>query len=338
MKVTTRAALLATALFAVPCQAQTNVLRNSSFESGGLAGWTTFGNIFAETSKPGISPRTGSTLCKMFGQFTGSFNVGGIFQSFPANPGESFTIDCWSRHWSGDPLVGGGPPNDNSMAMKVAFFDSTMVEIGGVETTILDGTFPTDVWIDNPPLTAVAPAGTVEVQALILFLQPGTDPGAGQVDDIFFTGPPDNPPYAGTGDDLLLTTGVGPGGTSGGNGNYVKNVLAGDLVECNVASPGGAWALAPYFLLAQPFVTGNPAIPVFPSLYLDVTQPIFILVGTPVPIVGAPVIAPGSGTSTFFVTPAGLAGNSVMVHALVVDPGVKNGFYAASDGYEIVFQ
>ncbi len=339
MQLTIRTAFLTAALLALPCHAQTNILRNSSFEGGGLAGWNVFGNVFAESGKPGIVPRTGSTLAKMFGQFTGSFNVGGIFQSFPAAPGDTFTMDCWSRHYSGDPLIGAGPPNDNWMVMKIAFFDATGAEITGTEATILDGTSPTDVWINNAPIMATAPAATVSVQALILFLQPAVDGGAGQVDDIFFTGGPDNPPYPGTSEDLVLTTGVGPGGTSGGNGNYIKQAFAGDLIECNVASPNGTYALAPYIMFAQGFVTGNPPQPlVLPSLYLDLSKPIILLVtGSGLPPLGAALIGP-NGSSTFYAVPAGLTGNSVIVQALVSDMSAANGRYAATDAYEFEFK
>lgn len=342
MNVTIRVALLtATALIAVPCQAQTNIVRNSSFEYGGLAGWGTFGgNIFAEKTNPSaIIPHSGSTLVKMFGQFTGSANVTGVYQSFATNPGENFMLDCWSRHYGGDPILGSGPPNDNSMVMKIAFFDSADVEIGGVESTILDGNSPTNVWIDNFPIIATAPAGTVSVQALVMFLQPGVAPGAGQIDDIYFSGAPDNPPYPGTGEDLVLTTGVGPGGPSGGNPNYIKTASAGDALECNVSSPGSTFDGAQYILLAQPFVTGNPpGTTILPSVYLVLTQPVYLLVGTAIPLIGNPRIAPGSGSSTFYVTPPGLAGNSAMLQALVFDPRTNNNFYAASDGLEFQFQ
>jgi len=333
--------LTAAVLIAAPCQAQTNILRNSSFETGGLAGWSSFGgNIFAERTNPSaIVPRTGSTLVKMFGQFTGQANATGIYQTFATTPGENFILDCWSRHWGGDPILGSGPPNDNSMAMKIAFFDAADVEIGAVESTILDGNSPTDVWIDNIPIIATAPAGTASVQALIMFLQPGVAPGSGQVDDIYFNGAPDNPPYPGTGEDLVLTTGVGPGGPSGGNPNFVKTALVGDTFECNVVSPSGTFAGAEYILLAQPFTTGNPpGTAVLPSVYLVLTQPVYILVGTSMPLIGKPRIAPGTGSTTYYITPPGLAGNSAMLQALVLDPRTNNNFYAASDGYEIQFQ
>lgn len=337
MTVTLRDALLVTALFAVPCQAQTNFLTNPGFENG-FNGWTGFGPVAAQTSfPPQYVARSGNGLAELAGN-GGGFNVSGIFQTFSANRGDKFTIDAYSRHWGSSALTGTGFPNGNWMIMKMAFFDASMVEIGGAEGTILDGNSPTDVWIDNPPVVGIAPAGTVTVQAFILFLQPAAGLGEGHVDDIFFTGPANVAPYAGTGEDLLLTTGVGAGGTSGGTGNYIKSASGGSLVECNVASPGGTYRLRPYFLLAQPFPTGAPPQPMLPSVWFNLTQPLFIVVdGNAAGPFGPPVIGPLQGTSTFFGVPSGLGGTSLMLQALAVDPTATNGIFAASDGYEIQF-
>ncbi len=185
MKITS-AFVLAGALLAPASFAQ-NLLTNPGFESG-LAGWSTFGNAFAEPANPpSVDPRTGSQLVKMFGNFSGGFDVSGIYQAFPAAPGDEFTIDAWSRHWSGDALAGGGAPADNWVVMKIAFFGGGGTEIGGSEGTILDGTSPTDTWIDNAEVTGIAPAGTVSVQCLILYLQPGNAGGAALIDDVSFT-------------------------------------------------------------------------------------------------------------------------------------------------------
>lgn len=186
MKTSPLAAVLSAALLASTGAAQ-NLLTNGDFEAG-LSGWTAFGNAAAATaSAPEVVPLSGTQTCKLFGNFSGGFNVSGIFQAFPAAAGQSFTMDSWSRHWSGDPLLGGGPPGDNWVVMKMAFFDVGGVEIGGAEGTIVDGNSPTDTWIDNAPVTGTAPAGTATVQALILFLQPNNAGGAAQVDDILFT-------------------------------------------------------------------------------------------------------------------------------------------------------
>ncbi len=56
-------------------------------------------------------------------------------------------------------------------------------EIGFAERTVLNGTFATDVWIDNLPITGIAPLGTIKVQAFLLYLQPAFAGGAAQFDD-----------------------------------------------------------------------------------------------------------------------------------------------------------
>lgn len=161
-------------------------LPNGGFENG-LTGWATFGNVFAPVANPpAIEPRTGARLCKMFGNFTGGFNVSGAYQWFPASPGDTFVLACQVRHWSGDPLIGSTASNGNRAVEKIAFFDAAGNEIGSAEETLLDGTSPTDTWINRPPVVATAPAGTATVQALLLFLQPGNDPGAAQFDDAAF--------------------------------------------------------------------------------------------------------------------------------------------------------
>jgi MYXO-CTERM domain-containing protein len=161
-----------------------NVLANPGFESG-LAGWTGFGNAFAEAANPpAVVPYAGNGVAKMFGNFSGGFNVTGIFQEFATTPGTSWTMDAYSRHFSGDAMVGAGLPNDNWAVMKIAFFDGSNVEIGNAERVILDGTFATDVWHDNLSITGIAPAGTVKLQAFLLYLQPAFAGGAAQFDDV----------------------------------------------------------------------------------------------------------------------------------------------------------
>ncbi|MEE2712733.1 MAG: hypothetical protein VX913_08165, partial [Planctomycetota bacterium] len=157
------------------------------FELGTFTGWGTFTNAYLETANPPqFVPNTGNYLVSIFGGFWGVFNASGIFQSFPANPGEVYEIDAWSRHFSGDALAGVGAPNDNWVVMKIAFFDGSQTEIGGVERTILDGTYATDVWHDNQPIRGIAPPGTTSVQPLIIYLQPLFGAGACHVDDLEF--------------------------------------------------------------------------------------------------------------------------------------------------------
>ena len=188
-----------------PQLAAQNLLANPSFE-GSLAGWGAFGNSYYEpTNLPAIDPRTGTGLLKMFGNFSGGFNVSGVFQSFPAGPGQQYTLDCFSRHFSGDPMLGLGATSDNWAVMKIAFFNGG-TEIGSAEQIILDGTRPTDTWIDNAAVTGTAPAGTTSVQALILYLQPAFAGGAAQFDDVSFTKVPTGRTMSSVGNQLIGST------------------------------------------------------------------------------------------------------------------------------------
>jgi hypothetical protein len=173
-----------------------NSLANPGFEavpaapSGtyGAALWGAFGGVYTQAADACQVPHAGNQLCKMFGNFTGGFNVSGIFQAFPTTPGSMWQLSCYSRHCSSDPMIHSFATNGNWVVQKIAFFDATNTEIApaAVESTILDGSYPTNTWFFNSPITGVAPAGAVSVQALILYLQPAGvyDGGAAQIDDV----------------------------------------------------------------------------------------------------------------------------------------------------------
>jgi hypothetical protein len=340
MKLSLTNSLLSLALLASAASAQ-NMLASPSFETPGLGGWGFFGNAFGEATNlgAGIDPRTGGSLCKLYGSFSGGFNVSGIFQQFPALPGQQFTIDCYSRHWSGDPMIGLGATNgDNWAVMKVAFFDAAGNEIGNAEQIILDGTYNTDIWIDNPPVTGTAPPNTVQVGAYVLYLQPGMAGGAALFDDVELIGPPSTPAYSGTGEDLELSSAVGGLFPSGGPGNDIKQAFGGDLLTFRVSSPNGAFRQKGYFLTGQLIATGAPPVPnpAFPELWFDINLVFIMVSGIPTQL-GAPLIGP-QGSSTYFVAPSNFAGLSLMVQCLVLDNSSNNAFYAASDAHEIQFQ
>ncbi len=170
--------------------AEQPLLGNSGFEDE--TSWLTFGNavfpVFADPNDPQTPDKanSGTHVGKLSGRYTGNLNVSGLYQQFPAQPGETFKIDSFSYVDSDDPLTGQGVPDSNWVVMKIAFFDEDGFEIGGFERTIADGTIPKDQWIDNQPVTGIAPPGTVVVGAYILFLQPGLDSGSVFVDDVYF--------------------------------------------------------------------------------------------------------------------------------------------------------
>lgn len=176
------------ALFAAATASAQNMLDNPNFEDGpvgyGATGWEAFGNVFTEADNGvDIIACEGSQVLKAFGQWTGGFNVGGIFQEFDALPGQEWSFRCTARHSALDPMIGGGAPDANWMVQKIAWFDAGGAEIGGVESTILDGTFAADVCHAADAVVGIAPEGTAKLQALILYLQPAFDGGAGQIDE-----------------------------------------------------------------------------------------------------------------------------------------------------------
>ncbi len=154
-----------------------NVLVNPGFESG-LSGWTTFGNVFAEP----ITPRTGNGVAKMFGTFSGGFGVSGLFQSFPANPGETWTMSAFFRHNTGDAMIGNGPTASNWVVTKFEFRNAADQTISFAESAPFDGRNATDIWTPTSA-SGTAPAGTVSVWAFFLYLQPQFDGGAVLIDD-----------------------------------------------------------------------------------------------------------------------------------------------------------
>jgi hypothetical protein len=335
-KLSAAVAALALAALAPNVSAQ-NLLANPGFE-GSLAGWGVFGNSFFEAANPpAVSPRNGGGILKMFGNFSGSFNVSGVFQAFPASAGQQFTLDCWTRHFSGDAMVGTGLPANNWVVMKIAFFNAGGTEIGNAEQVVLDGNSVTDVWIDNPAVTGTAPVGTSSVQALLLYLQPAFAGGAAQFDDVTFTTPPQVPSYPGTNEDVRLATGINGAIATYGTGQDIKTAQAGQLMEFKVSSPNNTYTLKWYYLLGT--VTASGAVPPpqlpFLNIWVDLNT-YFIMAGALTPL-GPPLIGP-NGSSNYFIAPAGLPGVSVVAQAICIGPTAANGIYAASDAHEIRFQ
>lgn len=159
-------------------------LVNGGFESGtgsAAAGWATFGNTYrtsiSETGSP-VTAHSGDYAMKMFGNWSGPWNATGAFQTFAANPGETWTAQGYGLNWSSDALAG-----QNFGLLKLSWRDAADQEIGGVESQHITSTTPVDQW---QPLqaTGTAPAGTVGVQVFALFLQPNFEGGSAWFDDL----------------------------------------------------------------------------------------------------------------------------------------------------------
>lgn len=160
---------------------------NPQFDDNGgsLDNWSTFGNAIPNVLAEPVTPRSGTHVCKMFGQFTGSPNESGIFQSLPAQPGQIWQLDVFSRHNTGDSLIA----TSNLGLMRIEFLDATGTTLLFQQQTVLDALSPLDIWIDNTPLQLTAPPGTVEVRPVLAFSQPAPglfEPGAALFDDVSF--------------------------------------------------------------------------------------------------------------------------------------------------------
>lgn len=157
-----------------------NPLLNGGFESGsvglGVQNWTRTGNVYTEA----ITPRTGTKVAKMFGTFPGNSS---IYQALPAQPGQTWRLDVWSRHNTGDAISA----TANSVTMTIEFRDaSNVLLLGSAPATILSNASPTNTWIDNTPTSLTAPAGTTTARAIFTFVQPASQGGACLLDDATF--------------------------------------------------------------------------------------------------------------------------------------------------------
>ncbi len=161
---------------------------NPGFDDGGgsLDHWTPWDNAYAV---PGwdvpVEPLSETHVLKMWGNFTGSYNDSGVYQEVPAQEGQEWELTANAQHVSLDAITG----TENHVDMAIEFYnaDDTLLDSSVVE--ILSGSSPTDTWIATGSLQLTAPADTVAVRAVFLFVQPAEgayEPGAGLVDDVSF--------------------------------------------------------------------------------------------------------------------------------------------------------
>ncbi len=170
-----------------------NLLTNPGFEDGGGSynGWFTFG------SGPNISTaaddnimRTGVAASKLYGEFSlcdiggSAFDVGGYGQTFAPVVGNTYEFGGYSFMSIEDAIPGTNNCDFNRCVAKVVFFNAAVggSEICGNEIVIGEWDTTTDEWIEFS-VSAIAPAGALRMETLILFLQPGCDTGSVFIDD-----------------------------------------------------------------------------------------------------------------------------------------------------------
>ena len=174
---------------AVTASAQ-NLMVNPSFETGPTGGypssWLGYGNAAVErNSSPQYVAYDGSRLVAMFGNDSGPYNVSGVYQEFSSTEGDEWSLNAVTRHWSGDPMTGDASTG-NYVVQRITFKDATDAELASTEAIILDGTAATDTWHVNTPITAIAPAGTAQVEAMVVYVQADSDGGEAHIDLVEF--------------------------------------------------------------------------------------------------------------------------------------------------------
>ncbi|HRX85524.1 MAG TPA: hypothetical protein P5572_10945 [Phycisphaerae bacterium] len=246
-------------------------LRNPGFELGGwetIYGW----NWWADTSGSynsllivSTAPQSGANHLKVWGRASGR-DSSGISQDLRAEEGQTWAADCWTQHVSGDSIYG----TDNYVEMRLEFYDGFNADPLAVHSAVvLNGTSPENVWIDNTPLQATAPAGTVTVRVIFQLVKPTGQPGAIYLDSTscqVVSGPPafDLSDYSLTAD--VLGEADALAGETYGQYRLRITDSDGDQLAFNSAAPAdGAWHTLGGTLdqAAEMTADGTPAAGVF---------------------------------------------------------------------------
>ena len=170
-----------------------NLLLNPGFEAAGLGGgdvfgapdWTDFGGatftVHGPTVLAPVGANTGDHAFKLFGGC-----CSGIYQQFPANPGEIWNGGAQLLNFSGDQMSGG-----QVGAVNIEWIQADGVTQSAITPFISNGTFtaasPVDQWTLQT-VTGAAPADAAFARLTLITgdFQPGGPGGAPFYDDAFF--------------------------------------------------------------------------------------------------------------------------------------------------------
>ena len=136
----------------------------------------------------------------------------------------------------------------------------------------------------------------------------------------------DGVPYDGSGQDLVLRTGVDRAAITG-IGEHVKAAAGGQIVEFVVGSPNQTLVGRPFVLLLQPVSSALGAQSFLPPLWMSPFLPI-------VPLAGG-AVGQFAGSATSVQVPPFLAGISVIAQGLAV---AANGSLIATDAHEVILR
>lgn len=176
--------LAAAAMIAVTGTASAQLI-NPSFETPGFpgifAGWDQFGgNIGPDIDELILD---GAVSVKIFGGFTGGFNVSGIFQTITSvvEPGDIWSASVNTGHIAADPLQPGA-----RAFVSLVYRDANGVNLYDFAADALLPTDPTDTFFLRSAQD-VAPLGATDVQIVIGFIQdaPTSDVNGDTAIDLF---------------------------------------------------------------------------------------------------------------------------------------------------------
>lgn len=142
-------------------------------------------------------------------------------------------------------------------------------------------------------------------------------------------------PYPGTGEDLVLATGVSSGTpiVSGGAGNYIKEASAGQNVVIAIDSPNGSFDNLATFIGLQIMLPGFPPIPGTPGLWLNNFG-----FGASMALISPALQPSGETIGGTLPTPLGsLLNFTMIVQGFVPTPLAANAILATTDAYEFRF-
>jgi hypothetical protein len=148
------------------CSVAQAQLLDPSFETlnGGGTGWTnwtTFNNVLVESS----IAQSGTRSARLGGNFTGPFNVSGIYQGVPASVGQIIEATAFFQNPASDPILA-----DNFAVLNIEFYNAANQQISVKEMRAADVNSPIGVWrqVTN---SAVAPCDTASARIVPLYVQ-----------------------------------------------------------------------------------------------------------------------------------------------------------------------
>lgn len=299
-----------------------DLVSNGGFETGDFTAWNV--NILFNANATIVSPGSSSS-------FAARLETINLFSSVELQtddlgagvvlPGQPVTLELDARGVD----VGG-------------FRDLELVSVdaAGNESVLLLGLISLDpnpsVWSTTSVTTTTGSnvAGGIALRVRLGFLAAPLE-----VDNVRVLVDP--PAYPGSGDDLILETGV----NGGLDAIDIKTANAGDALLLRLQSPAGAFDFSPYTLWVQavPTATGvsNLGSLGLPDVYLDLTLPVFVIVGAGVPSALGPLILLPGGATQAVVIPSSLAGlgQSLVLQGFVTSSAADNMIYAITHAHEV---